>query len=54
MRQRVDIAALYAVAVKQIRTIDRTLYVPSDNPLTLDHLLNEDLDVLLNRIPRLA
>ena len=54
MRQRVDIAALYAVAVKPIHAIDRTLYVPADNPFTLDHLLNEDVDPLLNRLPRLA
>ena len=54
MRQRVDIAALYAVAVRQIRAIDRTLYVPADNPFTLDHLLNDDVDVLSSRLPPLA
>jgi hypothetical protein len=51
MRQRVDIGALYAIAVKQIRTTDRALYVPTGNPFTLDHLLQEDWDVLLNRLP---
>ncbi len=51
MRQRVDIAALYAVAVKQIRTIDPTVHVPTKNPFTLDHLLQEEWDVLLNRFP---
>ena len=54
MRQRVDIAALYAIAVKQIRAIDPSLRVPADNPFTLDHLLPEDGDVLLNRLPRAA
>ena len=54
MRQRVDIAALYAIAVKQIRAIDPLLRVPADNPFTLDHLLREDGDVLLNRLPLAA
>ena len=54
MRQRVDLAALYAIAAKQIRTTDPLLWVPADNPFTLDRLLQEDGDVLLNRLPRAA
>jgi hypothetical protein len=51
MRQRVDIAALYAVAVKQIRATDRSLHVPAENPFTLDQLLQDDWDALLDRLP---
>jgi hypothetical protein len=54
MRQRLNIAALYANAVKQIRTTEPSLDVPTDNPFKLDHLLHEDGDVLLNRLPRAA
>jgi Domain of unknown function DUF29 len=50
MRQRIDVAALYAVAVKQIRATDRSVDVPADSPFTLDELLTEDGDVLLNRL----
>ncbi len=51
MRQRIDIDALYATAVKQLRTLDRSVKVPVENPFTLDHLLHEDWDVLLTRLP---
>ena len=54
MRQRVNIAALHAIAVKQIRATDRSVHVPADNPFTLDDLLNEDWDVLLSRLPARA
>ncbi len=54
MRQRIDMAALYAVAAKQLRATNPSLYVPSDNPFTLDHLLQEDGRVLLNRLPLVA
>jgi hypothetical protein len=54
MRQRLDIAALYAIAVKQIRTVAPSIDLPVENPFTLDHLLHDDDDVLLNRLPRAA
>ena len=43
-------AALYAEAVEQLREIDATAQVPAENPLTLDHLLQEETNTLLARL----
>jgi Domain of unknown function DUF29 len=51
MRQRVNVDGLYATALKQLQTIDRTLRLPPDNPFSQDDLINEDGDVLLTRLP---
>lgn len=50
MRQRINLAALYAEAVEQLREIDATAQVPAENPLTLDHLLQEETNTLLARL----
>jgi hypothetical protein len=54
MRQRIDIGALYAEAIEQLMETDPTLRLPSENPFTLDHLLKEDTDTLLTRLPSAA
>jgi hypothetical protein len=51
MRQRIDLAALFADALDSLRAGDRRNNIPRPwpdvNPLTLDQLLNEDADDLL-------
>jgi hypothetical protein len=54
MRQRVNVDALYATALNQLHTVDRTLLLPADNPFNLDDLLTGNLDVLLTRLPPAA
>ena len=54
MRQRVDIAALYTEAVEQLRAGDPEARVPDENPFTLDHLLKDDTNALLSRLPASA
>ncbi|HEX4367420.1 MAG TPA: DUF29 domain-containing protein [Rhodopila sp.] len=51
MRQRIDVGALYAEAHEQLREIDPTLQLSPANPFTLDDLLTQDTDTLLNRLP---
>ena len=50
MRQRVDIATLYAEAVEQVRESDPEAHVPSENPFSLDQLLKDDTNALLSRL----
>ncbi|HET6308344.1 MAG TPA: hypothetical protein VFG12_14235 [Rhodopila sp.] len=51
MRRKIDIAALYADALKQVRAGDRRHTAPRPwaeaIPLTLDQLLHDDADDLL-------
>jgi hypothetical protein len=55
MRQRIDLDALYADAVKQLRAGDRRNNVPRPwpdaNPFTLDPLLSEAPDDLTRHLP---
>jgi hypothetical protein len=51
MRQRIDIGALYAEAVEQLKETDPTVQLPAENPFALDHLLKEDTNTLLERLP---
>jgi hypothetical protein len=51
MRQRIDIAALYAEAIEQLRASDPDTLLPADNPFTLDDLLKADTNTLLSRFP---
>ena len=51
MRQRIDIGALYAEAVEQLRETDPNAQLPDENPFTLDHLLKDDPATLLGRFP---
>jgi hypothetical protein len=50
-RQRVDVAALVATAAEVVSTVDPSARVLSANPFTLDHLLQDDIPTLLNRLP---
>jgi hypothetical protein len=54
MRQRIDLGALYADAVKQVRAGDRRNNVPRPwpdaNPFTLDRLLTGDSDDLVRHL----
>ena len=51
MRQRIDIAALYAEAVKQVRAMDPSCHIPEKNPFDLDQLMGGTWDDLVNRLP---
>ncbi len=55
LRQWLDLGALYADAIRQMRAGDRRNTVqrpwPDANPFTLDDLLNEDGDVLVRHLP---
>jgi len=55
MRQKIDLQALYADAVAQMRAGDRRNEAPHPwldaNPFTLDQLLDESLDALLQGMP---
>jgi len=55
MRQRLDLPALYADAVAQLRASDRRQELPQSwpdiNPYTLDQLLHGDLDELIPAPP---
>jgi hypothetical protein len=51
MRQRINIGALYADAFEQLSETDPNLHLPAENPFTLDHLLHEDTNSLLSRLP---
>ena len=51
MRQRIDVGALYAEALEQLREIDPTVRLPSGNPFVLDDLLNRDTNALLSCFP---
>jgi Domain of unknown function DUF29 len=54
MRQRIDLDALYADALHQMRAGDRRSRIPRSwpdaNPFTLDQLLNADTDDLMQRL----
>jgi hypothetical protein len=50
MRQRIDIGALYAEAIEQLRETEPLAQLPAANPFALDHLLQEDTDTLLGRL----
>ncbi len=49
MRQRIDVGSLHAEAAAQLRETDPNVQWPDENPFTLDHLLKDDTDTLLNR-----
>ena len=51
MRQKIDVGALYAEAVEQMRATDHNIIWPTENPYGLDDLLNADTAVLLGRFP---
>jgi hypothetical protein len=55
MRQRIDLAALYADAIRQLRIGDRRNKIPRPwpdaNPFTLDELLSGDPDDLVRGLP---
>jgi hypothetical protein len=51
MRQRIDVGALYAEAAEQLRETDPSLQLPAENPFALDHLLKEDTNTVLGRLP---
>jgi hypothetical protein len=55
MRQRIDLQALHADALYQLRAGDRRSKVPRPwpdaNPFSLDQLLNEDVEALVSRLP---
>ena len=55
MRQRLDLGALYADAIRQMRIGDRRNKIPhpwlETNPFTLDPLLNADPDALPQGLP---
>jgi hypothetical protein len=56
MRQRIDLDSLYSGAVKQLRKADRRKKEtaqrpwPDANPVSLDQLLHDDSDDLVNRL----
>jgi hypothetical protein len=54
MRQRIDVGALYAEAAEQLRETDPKVQLPAENPLALDHLLKEDTNTALARLPPAA
>jgi Domain of unknown function DUF29 len=54
MRPPVDADGLYATALKQLQTIDRTLKPRPHNPFSRENLLNDDGDLLLTRLPAKA
>ena len=55
MRQRIDLAALYTNAIRQLRIGDRRNKIPRPwpdaNPFTLGQLLNGDPDDLVQGLP---
>lgn len=51
MRQRIDIATLYAEATEQLRESAPDLQWPTQNPFTLDDLLKVEVSTLLQRFP---
>ena len=55
MRQRIDLQALYGDALYQLRALDRRSKVPrpwpATNPFSLDQLLSEDADALMQSLP---
>jgi hypothetical protein len=51
MRQRIDVGALHAEAVEQLRAIDPGVQLPALNPFSLDDLLKQETTTLLARIP---
>ncbi len=51
MRQRIDVDSLYADAIGQLQAGDPDAPVSPQNPFNLDHLLTEDLNALLGRLP---
>ncbi len=55
MRQRIDLGALYANAIRQLRIGDRRNKIPrawpAANPFTLDQLLNGEPDDLVQSLP---
>jgi hypothetical protein len=54
MRQRIDVDTLYAEAVAQLRETDPAVQWPAENPFALDHLLKDDTNTLLDRLPHAA
>ena len=51
MRQRIDIASLYATALKKVTKLDCSLRLPGECPFTLEQLLRDEVEVLLPLFP---
>jgi hypothetical protein len=51
MRQRIDVGALYAEAIEQLRETDPGVRLPAQNPFSVDNLLKDDTEVLLSHFP---
>ena len=47
MRQRIDLGKLYNAAADQMRAGHPGVPLPPENPFSLDHLLNDDINALL-------
>jgi hypothetical protein len=54
MRQKFDIDDLYSHGIKRLKAEAPNTAFPVKNPFMLDHLLQEDWNVLLNRLPSAA
>ncbi|MGD0104666.1 MAG: DUF29 domain-containing protein [Rhodopila sp.] len=54
MQQRIDVGALHAEAIEQMRATDPGVQWPEENPFTLELLLNDETNVLLGRFPPTA
>jgi hypothetical protein len=54
MRQRINVVALYAEAVEQMRETDPSVQWPERNPFTLESLLKDETNALLGRFPPIA
>ena len=52
MRQKIDIAELYADAVRQLRTMEPTVQFPDENPFGLEELRSGGWKELVDRIAR--
>ena len=54
MRQKVDVAGLYAEAISQLQAMDPDSTFPAENPFTLDQLLGESWSTLLGHLSAAA
>jgi hypothetical protein len=50
-RPRINVGALYAEAVEQLRATDPNARLPAENPFTLDQLLKDETNAFLGRFP---
>ena len=54
MKQRIDVSALYADALDQLRVGNPNTRFPAENLFTLEQLLSDDWTALLSRLPASA